>query len=228
MKKNEGGAFIDLKTWNRRAHYDLFRTYRQPFFSVTADVAVTSVWNACRRPGAPPFFLASLFLMLKAANDTEALRRRLRSRGVWEHGRVGAGATIARADGTFGFVRLEGNSGFDQFVAAGKTAIAGAAGRVPLEPVKGSDDIIFHSVLPWLRFTSFTNALPGGDSIPRVVFGRCTKEGRRMMMPVAVEVHHAVVDGRDVAQFFERFNEGLATYRLRDSARIELPHGMSK
>jgi chloramphenicol O-acetyltransferase len=41
-------------------------------------------------------------------------------------------------------------------------------------PEKASDDIVFHSVLPWLRFTSFTNALPGkGDSIPRIVFDDC-------------------------------------------------------
>jgi chloramphenicol O-acetyltransferase type A len=60
-------------------------------------------------------------------------------------------------------------------------------------------------VLPWLRFTSFTNALPGGDdSIPRIVFGRCVRDRRRMKMPVAVEVHHALVDGLDVARFFER------------------------
>ena len=60
-------------------------------------------------------------------------------------------------------------------------------------------------MLPWLRFTAYTNALPGGDSIPRIVFGRATREGRRMKMPVAVEVHHALVDGLDVARFFERF-----------------------
>ena len=207
--KNSGGCFVDLKTWTRRAHYELFRTYRQPFFSVTADVDVTSVWNACRRPGGPPFFLASLFLMLKAANHTVALRRRLRRRGVWEHERVGAGATIARANGTFGFVRLEAGSRLDQFVAVGQAAVSKAAARTALEPVKAADDIVFHSVLPWLRFTSFANALPGNDSIPRIVFGRCTRERRRTIMPVSVEVHHAVVDGLDVARFFERFNDEL-------------------
>ena len=28
-----------------------------------------------------------------------------------------------------------------------------------------------------------------------------------MTMPVAVEVHHALVDGLDVARFFERFGQ---------------------
>jgi chloramphenicol O-acetyltransferase type A len=188
-----------------------FRKYEQPFFSVTVDVDVTAAWNASRRPGAPSFFLSSVFLMLRAANDVEALRLRLRARGVWRHDRVAAGPTIMRPDETFGFVRLEPEGSLDRFAAQGRAAIARAMARKALAPpAKVTDDIVFHSVLPWFRFTAFTNALPGTDSIPRIVFGRCARDGRRMKMPVAVEVHHALVDGLDVARFFERFSGYLA------------------
>ena len=205
------GGSIDLKTWKRRDHYMWFRKYAHPFFSVTVDVDVTSVWNASRKRGAPSFFLSSVFYMLKAANDVEAFRLRLRARGVWCHDRVAVGPTIMRTDETFGFVRLEPAASLAAFAAHGKAAIAEAASRKVLAPSRQvTDDIVFHSVLPWLQFTSFTNALPGGgDSIPRIVFGRCTRQGRRMTMPVAVEVHHALVDGLDVARFFDRFNSYL-------------------
>jgi chloramphenicol O-acetyltransferase type A len=201
-------GLIDLKNWKRRDHYEWFRKYAQPFFSVTVDVDVTSVWSASRKRGAPSFFLSSVFYMLKAANDVEAFRLRLRARGVWRHDRVAVGPTIMRTDDTFGFVRLEPAASLAAFTARGKAAIAEAASRNVLAPSKqATDDIVFHSVLPWLRFTSFTNALSGGDdSIPRIVFGRCVRNGRRMKMPVAVEVHHALVDGLDVARFFDRFN----------------------
>jgi chloramphenicol O-acetyltransferase type A len=204
-------GLIDLKTWKRRDHYMWFRKYAQPFFSVTVDVDVTSVWNASRKRGAPSFFLSSVFHMLKAANDVEAFRLRLRARGVWRHDRVAVGPTIMRTDETFGFVRLEPAASLAAFAAHGKLAIAKAAARKVLEPSRQvTDDIVFHSVLPWLRFTSFTNALPrAGDSIPRIVFGRCARRNRRMTMPVAVEVHHALVDGLDVARFFDRFNNYL-------------------
>lgn len=204
-------GLIDLKTWKRRDHYVWFRKYAQPFFSVTVDVDVTRVWHASRKRGAPSFFLASVFHMVHAANDVEAFRLRLRSRGVWRHDRVAVGPTIMRDDETFGFVRLEPASALATFAAAGKAAIAQAAARTVLAPsTQITDDIVFHSVLPWLRFTSFTNALPGGsDSIPRIVFGRVARQGRRMTMPVAVEVHHALVDGLDVARFFERFSDRL-------------------
>jgi chloramphenicol O-acetyltransferase type A len=178
---------------------------------VTVDVDVTSAWNYSRNRGTPSFFLSSVFVMLKAANDVEAFRLRLRPRGVWRHDRVAVGPTILRADDTFGFVRLEPAGTLKQFAAHGRAMIAGAAAQTGLTSSKNAgDDIVFHSVLPWLRFTSFTNALPGKhDSIPRVVFGRCEAHGRRMKMPVAVEVHHALVDGLDVARFLERFSAHL-------------------
>ena len=206
-----GGGPIDLSTWKRRDHYLWFRKYERPFFSVTVEVDVTETWNRSRKPGTPSFFLSSLFLMLNAANAVEAFRLRLRPRGVWRHDRIAVGPTIMRRDETFGFVRLEPANTLQQFTARGNRAIAKTAVQTGLtSPKKNRDDIVFHSVLPWMRFTSFTNALPGkGDSIPRIVFGQCARDRRRMKMPVSVEVHHALVDGLDVARFFERFTANL-------------------
>jgi chloramphenicol O-acetyltransferase type A len=207
------GAFVDLEAWKRRDHYQLFRKYRQPFFSVTVDVDVTGVWNRCRKPSSASFFLVSLFLMLRAVNDVEAFRLRLRRRGVWRHDRVAVGPTIRRPDDTFGFARFEPADTLGEFVKMSTTAMSKAITTRVLAPQFGAgasrDDIIYHSVLPWFRFTAFTNALPGNDSIPRIVFGRVTREGRRMKMPVAVEVHHALVDGADVGTFFDCYNREL-------------------
>jgi chloramphenicol O-acetyltransferase type A len=200
---------IDVRGWKRRDHYLLFRKYERPFFSVTVDVDVTAAWNASRSPGSVSFFLTSLFPMLNAANEVEAFRLRLRPRGVWRHDRVAVGPTIMRADETFGFARIEPADTLADFASQGEAAIGEAVAQRGLRG-EGSDDIVFHSVLPWLRFSSFSNALPGkGDSIPRIVFGQCTPIGARMMMPVAVEVHHALVDGLDVARFFDRFTAHL-------------------
>jgi chloramphenicol O-acetyltransferase type A len=202
-------GWIDLKTWKRRDHYLLFRKYERPYFSVTVDVDVTRIWNQSRKPGSPSFFLTSVFLMLNAVNDVEAFRLRLRPRGIWRHDRIAAGPTILRPDETFGFARFEPTRSFDRFVAQSTAAIGRAMRRGVREPARPPDDVVYHSVLPWFRFTAYANALPGHDSIPRIVFGQVTREGRRMTMPVAVEVHHAVVDGLDVARFFERFNQEL-------------------
>ena len=47
------------------------------------------------------------------------------------------------------------------------------------------------------------------DSVPRLVFGKASLDGAIRRMPVGVEAHHALVDGLDVARFFERFEAAL-------------------
>jgi chloramphenicol O-acetyltransferase type A len=207
------GHAIDLASWKRREHYEHFRTYRQPFFSICVEMDATQLWRRSKAAGGPPFFLTSLFLMLRAADATEAFRLRLRKRGVWRHDRLAVGPTLLKPDHTFTFTRIESATTLKRFIAGGRRAMAESASSHELDPNPGQDDIVYHSSLPWLRFTAFTNAIDGGDSIPRVVFGKCAKQGTRYLMPMGVEVHHAVVDGLDVARFTERFQDAISEFR---------------
>ncbi len=204
------GHFLDLATWSRREHFCLFRAFASPFFSVCVDVDVTALWDICRQTDSPSFYVATLFHSLRAANDTEAFRMRLRDERVWLHDSVCASATVLREDDTFGFALFERASSVNEFSLRAAAGMGDAKKVAPLVlPRPGEDDLIYHSSLPWMRFTSFTNALGGKDSVPRIVFGKVTEESGRWLMPVAVEVHHALVDGLDVARYLERLEAGV-------------------
>lgn len=207
------GHFLDLASWNRRQHFDLFRGFENPFFSVCVDVDATALWETCKGAGSPSFYIATLFRSLRAANETEAFRRRIRGDRVWVHDSVRASATILRADETFGFGIFPPVTSLAEFSRHAIGEIAAAKQVAPLAiPRPGEDDLIYHSSLPWMRFTAFSNALnSGSDSVPRIVFGKCTEQSGRWLLPVAVEVHHALVDGLDVARYLERFETGLST-----------------
>lgn len=208
------GHFLDVAAWSRRQHFDLFRAFHNPFFSVCVDVDATAVWELCRAVGSPSFYVVSLFHSLHAANETEAFRLRLRGDRVWVHDSVRASATVLRTDETFGFGVFPPSASFAEFNAQAVPEMARAKQPRPLEiPRPGEDDLIYHSSLPWMRFTAFSNALNGGsDSVPRVVFGKCAERGGRWLMPVAVEVHHALVDGLDVGRYLDRFQRALASF----------------
>jgi chloramphenicol O-acetyltransferase type A len=47
------------------------------------------------------------------------------------------------------------------------------------------------------------------ESVPKIVFGRRHGDPGAERMPVSVEVHHALVDGLHVGEFFRRFQEHL-------------------
>ena len=206
----ERGRFIDIDSWKRRQHFELFRHAAYPYFSVTVDMDVTPRWLQCQGSTGPSFFLSCLFALLRSANACETMRMRLRGDGIWVHEQVGIGTPILRADDTFGFGRFDPTSSFSEFERSGREIIARVKATADINAMAGQDDLIYHSTLPWLRFTSFLNALPGDDSIPRFTFGRVTPVGEQFQMPVAVAVHHALADGLDVARFLERLQTEMS------------------
>ncbi|MGQ0563112.1 MAG: CatA-like O-acetyltransferase [Gemmatimonadota bacterium] len=101
------GAYVNLESWPRRSQYEFFRGYESPFFNVCADVRVTQLYRRTREPDAPSFFLASLYLSLRAANQQPEFRLRLRPDGVWAHDTIHGGSTVLRENETFGFAYFD-------------------------------------------------------------------------------------------------------------------------
>src|SRR5665647_2144288 len=68
-----------------------------------------------------------------------------------------------------------------------------------------------YSTLPWADFTAVNHArrLDIGRSIPKITFGKLTREGEKMWLPVDIHANHAVMDGFHVGKFVERFQELL-------------------
>jgi chloramphenicol O-acetyltransferase type A len=204
------GRYLDLAGWKRRSHFDFFRQYEQPFFTVCAPLDVTPAYEATRRVSGA-YFLASLYLATRTANEIEEFRLRLRGDRVLVHDVVHAGSTVLNDDQTFGFCYFEYAEGFADFEARGRKALEEYRRREETLQDSGQDDVLWYSVLPWISFTSFAHArrCPAEESVPRIVFGRHYEEHGRRLMPVSVEAHHALVDGWHVGQFYERLQRYL-------------------
>lgn len=205
------GTYVDLAKWPRRKHYEFYRDYDQPFFGIATDVCVTNLYRHTKTSAGRSFFLATLFESLRAANQIDELKLRLRHDGVWRHDRIHAGSTVLRANETFGFGYFEFVDEYDEFERRGRQEIEAVRSADTLEPLAERDDVIHYSVLPWIRFTSFTHARRSSalDSVPKIVFGKRFERGNDLWMPVAVDAHHALVDGLHVARFLEAFQSGL-------------------
>jgi chloramphenicol O-acetyltransferase type A len=210
--KSAAPAWLDMESWPRRAHYELFRAYDNPWFNLCADVDVTALhaWSASE--GGPSFFAASLWHSLMAANEIEEFRYRIRGDGVVVHPVIHGGSTVLLPDDTFRFAYYDFDPAFESFVRH----IARVLDRVklesgPLDPQDHRDDLIHYSVIPWVSFTSFSHARRWGtdDAIPKIVFGKHHEANGRRLMPVSVEVNHALVDGLHVGRFYEVFQRRL-------------------
>lgn len=195
--------WIDLDAWPRRAAYEHYRVYDSPFFGLTAPVDVTATRAWCRDTGRS-FFLAAWWATLVAAAPIAPLRQRLRGDRVWQHAHLGVATTVLGPDETFRFCRLMPADNFAAFHDAGRRAID-AATAAPPALIEGDDDVLYGTVVPWIAFTGIRHARRGDphDSVPRVAFGKIEAVGGQQRLPVAVDAHHALVDGLHVGRLFE-------------------------
>ncbi|MFL6332518.1 MAG: CatA-like O-acetyltransferase [Pyrinomonadaceae bacterium] len=198
--------YLDTEAWSRRHLFRLFKDYDEPYINVCADVDATSLL-AFARERRFSFFVTYHFLSTKTANEVEPFRYRLRGERVLVHERVHAGAIVLLPDDSFTFVYFDYTEEFGAFHANARASVERArAEPPPLDARAGQDDLIYHSVIPWVSFTSISHARDSRhlSGIPKVSFGKYRDVGGRTLMPVSVEAHHALMDGLHVGRYFER------------------------
>jgi chloramphenicol O-acetyltransferase type A len=202
---------INISTWYRKEHFDFYRTFEQPFFNVCATVDVSKTLNYCKE-NKLSFFICSLFLLGYTANQIEPFRFRINKNEIDVHDESEISCTVLNTDDSFSFCEFGGCSQFDLFYQQAEQQLAKIKkGYKSLGSSNTKHNKIFCSVLPWLHFTSFSHAQKQSehDSIPRIVMGKYKKSHDEIAMPVSVEVHHALVDGLHVGQYFEQLQQNF-------------------
>ncbi len=203
---------LNLDTWNRNEHFHFFKDYDNPFYNICTEVDVTVLYNLCKEKGFS-FFFASLFASTKAANLTEEFRYRIKDGKVIVYDLIHPGSTFLNEDNTFRFVYFNFNYSFQKFNAEAEKIIKNiSTGKNKTMLVhEEQDNLIHYSVIPWISFSSISHArnFKTNDSIPKIVFGKHSAKSGRLVMPVSVEVHHALVDGFHVANYLNKFQEIL-------------------
>ncbi len=205
-------TFLDLDRWPRRSAFDFYRTFDLPCFNICTRLDVSRLRRAVKEAGVGSMSLAYHFIAIRLANDIEPFRYRLEGERVRVHEQVHGSTTVLREDDSFGFVTLEHERDFARFCSQGVAAIATARQcGTSFDPDKDEDATVHMTTLPWLHFSSYSNARRWGvhDSVPKIAFGRIDAEGERLWMPLSVEVHHAMMDGLHVGRFVEGFEAAL-------------------
>lgn len=210
---------IDLSTWHRKEHFEFYKTFKQPFFNVCATVDVARTIDYCKEHQLS-FFICSLFLLGYSANRIAPFRFRINGNDIEVHAEVDLSCTVLNDDESFSFCEFGVCNDFAVFYQQAERRMAQIKrGNKSLAPLAVSQNKIFCSVLPWLHFTSFSHAQKFNehDSIPRIVMGKYKKVGNELLMPVSVEVHHALVDGLHVGQYFEQLQQNFNHFFVKDN-----------
>lgn len=208
---------IDLNSWPRASQFAFFRRYQNPHFAISARVDATRLMEE-DKPAGISVFNGALHAIMSAANAVPELRTRFSGETVREHDTVHASVTVPIGGDRFAFCDIPFVPDWRQFDAGCQRVIAAARQQEELKNnVAGKEAWIYLTCLPWVHFTAMTHPVDGPeDNIPRIAWGRIERDTGRWFMPVAIQVHHALVDGRHVGQFFEALEQ-----RLQQSLQAE-------
>ena len=204
---------IDIETWERKATFEFFREYKDPYFNMAANVDVSRLYSFCKARGFP-FSIAALYCSVAAANEIREFRLRMIGEKVVEFDRVEATQTILNDDNTFSFCYFPWSETLEEFVKTGKAAREKYGAMRSFDVEAGRLDLVYYSVIPWVSFTSFKHANSGDNrqSVPRMVFGKMFEQGGSRLMPFSVEGHHCLMDGYHVGKYFELFQNKLNSF----------------
>ena len=199
---------LDIDKWPRRTTYEFFKDYDDPFFNITANLDVSTVYRFCKQNGLA-FSLATLYYSLVAVNEIREFRIRLMDGRLVEFDRIHATQTILNDDETFSFAYFEMKDDVVEFSRSGKAALEKYKVLKTYDVESDRCDLIYYSVIPWVSFTGFKHAsrLDKSQTVPRIVFGKLFDAGDRKLMPLSVEANHTIMDGFHVGKFFTRFQE---------------------
>lgn len=202
---------IQFNNEHRRKHFEFFNRMDQPHFNVCAEVDIGRLLPHLKVRGLP-FMPSMAYLVSDVANSIRELRWRIRDGQVVEHDVVHPSFAVATdvAD-VFSFCEVKFKRPYSAFLEDARARKEQMRSAPEFADDPSRDDYLFLSSLPWVAFTSIAHPMHYSpvDSVPRIIWGKYYKRGDEVPMPLSLQAHHAVVDGRHAGQLFEMLQQRL-------------------
>ena len=195
---------IGLARWERREYYEHFINQVVCTYSTTVNIDITPLDGHRLYP-------AMIWLLTRTVNTMPEFRTALSKNGPGIYDRMNPAYTVFNKEGkNFSRLWLEYTDSYPAFLAAYEANEKTYTLSRRFSPRKGTPDNTFDiSMIPWFTFTAFDiNVFDEGKYLlPIFTMGKhFMSEGRRML-PLAIQVHHAVCDGYHVGLFITRLQE---------------------
>ncbi len=204
------GKRVSLADWPRAEQFRFFRNFERPHYATTVRMNVSHLMQERKKWGVSPFRHA-IWAIGKGLHAVPELCMRFKGERVTQYTRLLLSPTIPLENGDFRYTYMAWNPARERFDTHAREKIEEVRAGVPLNANDGAiEDVAYLSCLPWLDYTALDNALPNADDcIPRVSWGKIVPKGDGHDMAMTLQVHHALVDGRQAAAFFNATQAAL-------------------
>lgn len=203
--------------WARREHFRHYMDSVRCTYSLTVQIDITALCAALKERGYRAY-PAQIYMLATIVNRFPAFRMGTTAEGeagYWEV--VHPSYTIFNAETqTFSSIWTEYQAGFAAFYEACVADMAQYGGTTKFAPKGGAPKNAFDvSSVPWVDFTAFNLNIDGGGRhlLPIFTIGRYEERAGRVLMPLAMQLHHAACDGYHVGEFVQALRAMAADWQ---------------
>lgn len=196
--------FIDLETWDRAMHYQVFRNSLQPQYCVTFDLDITHFLPKVKEKGYS-FTFALIYAVTKCANQIEEFRCRFVDGKPAIFETINTSFTyLKKGTELFKVVNVPMQNSMDEYVALAKQTEENQT-EFFTDSAMGNDIYQF-SPFPWVSYShiSHTDSRKKDNATPLFDWGKFYEKDQRILLPFSVQVHHSFVDGIHIGRLVER------------------------
>lgn len=195
---------INLQTWERKEYYEHFINEVVCTYSATVNLDITALKDSRLYP-------AMIWLLTKTVNQMPQFRTALTDQGVGIYDEMHPAYTVFNKESkNFSGIWTRFDPDYNVFLnsyEADNEKYSSCAGYAP-KPGRPSNSFDI-SMIPCFTFTAFNiNVFDNGRYLlPIFTLGKYFDESGKRMLPVAIQVHHAVCDGYHVGEFLKILQE---------------------
>lgn len=195
--------FIDVSTWDRAMHCEVFRNSVQPQYCVTFDLDITNFLAKIKKKNVS-FTFSFVYAVTKCANEIEAFRCRFVEGKPAVFETINTSFTYLNKDtGLFKVVNVPMQEKMEDYVELAKKT---EENQTVYFTGPMANDIYQFSAFPWVSYThiSHTDSGKKDNATPLFDWGKFYKKDQRTLMPFSVQVHHSFVDGVHIGKLAEK------------------------
>ncbi len=201
---------IDLENWGRREYYEHFMDAVRCTYSTTVLVDITNLRGQRLYP-------AMIWLLTETVHQMPEFRTALTEEGLGIYDAMCPAYTVFHEESeTFSGIWTEFHADYHEFLRAYEADTAAFSSSTGYAPKSGRPPNTFDiSMVPWFSFTAFDiNVFDAGKHLlPIFTMGKFMDEHGRRMLPLAIQVHHAVCDGYHVGKFLRVLQEKIDSFQ---------------
>lgn len=197
---------IDFDKWERREHYLHFINEVRCSYSVCVNLDISNL-NGQR------LYPAMLWLLTRTVNEMPEFRTSFTEDGLGYYSEMHPAYTVFNRDTkTFSGIWTAYQPDYSSFLHGYEEDAGKYSFTTQYEPKPGRPANSFDvSIVPWFSFTAFNLNVFGDGTylLPIFTMGKTFEENEKTMLPLAIQVHHAVCDGYHVGKFIETLQANI-------------------